>query len=167
MVSLGQKFKKPKTCEKLSHKMIRIVHCKKPLEKTPNIGEMRWCWKSTILQRLWSVWVKNLKCQKHAKNHSTKNIRVVLREKSAPKEHQILEKKDNFETRPSWKGYRPCKRYSLCKMVSLNKKLRMQKTCEKPFYKIIRVVLWRKPLEKTAKIEEMRRSWKSATLQRL
>ena len=41
MVSVGQKLKMPKTCEKKSYKNMRDVLCKKPLEKTPNIREMR------------------------------------------------------------------------------------------------------------------------------
>ena len=41
MVSLGQKLKMPKTCEKPFYKNIKVVLCKKPLEKTSNIREMR------------------------------------------------------------------------------------------------------------------------------
>ena len=41
IVSLGQKLKKPKTCEKRFYKNIRVVLCKKPFEKTPNIREMK------------------------------------------------------------------------------------------------------------------------------
>ena len=41
MVTLGQKLKMPKRCEKPSYKIIRVVLCKKPHEKTPNIREMR------------------------------------------------------------------------------------------------------------------------------
>ena len=41
MVSLGQKLKIPKTCEKRFYKNIGVVLCKKPLQKTPNIREMR------------------------------------------------------------------------------------------------------------------------------
>ena len=37
MISSGQKLKMPKTCEKPSYKIIRVVLCKKPFEKTPNI----------------------------------------------------------------------------------------------------------------------------------
>ena len=36
------------------------------------------------------------------------------------------------------------------------KKLKMPKTCEKPFYNIIRVVLCKKPLEKATNVGEMR-----------
>ena len=51
IVSLGQKLKMPKTCEKPTNKNIRVL-CKKPLEKAQNIGEMRQFAK-------WSVWVKS------------------------------------------------------------------------------------------------------------
>ena len=54
MVSLGQKLKMPKTCEKPFYKIIRIVLCKKPLEKRTNIGEKRQFRKSAMLQRLCS-----------------------------------------------------------------------------------------------------------------
>ena len=40
-VTLGPKLKMPKICEKPFCKNITVVHCKKPLEKTPNIREMR------------------------------------------------------------------------------------------------------------------------------
>ena len=92
------------------------------------------------------------KCQKHAKNHST----IILELFCA----KIFKKWDNHENEPSCKGYNPCKGYSLCKMVSLGQKLKMQKTCEKPFYNNIRVVLCKKPLYKTPNIQEMREEWK-------
>ena len=41
MVSLGQKLKMPKTWEKPFYNNSTLVLCKKLLEKTPNIGEMR------------------------------------------------------------------------------------------------------------------------------
>ena len=41
MFSLGQKLKWPKRCEKHIYNHTRVVLCKKPLEKTPNIREMR------------------------------------------------------------------------------------------------------------------------------
>ena len=45
--------------------------------------------------------------------------------KNRCKKHQIFEKWDDFENRPSYKGYSPCKGYGLCKMVSLGQKLKM------------------------------------------
>ena len=40
MVSLGQKLKMPKRCEKRLYEHIRVVVCKKPLQKTPNIRKV-------------------------------------------------------------------------------------------------------------------------------
>ena len=41
ILSLGQKMKLPKTCEKRFYKHIQVVLGKKQLEKTANIGKMR------------------------------------------------------------------------------------------------------------------------------
>ena len=74
----------------------------------------------------------------------------------------MLNKKTNireireFKKSPSCKGYSACKGYSLCGIVSLGQKLKMSKTSEKPFYKKNRIVLCKKPLEKTPNIREMR-----------
>ena len=76
----------------------------------------------------WSVWVKNYKCQKHVKNYSTRTLEL-LSAKNRSKKHQIFNKWDDFENRPSYKGYNPCKGYSLRKMVSLGQKLKILKTC--------------------------------------
>ena len=62
MVSLGKKLKFRKTCEKRFFNHIRVVLREKPLEKTPNIREMRRFLKvghrAKALAK-WSVWVKN------------------------------------------------------------------------------------------------------------
>ena len=47
--------------------------------------------------------------------------------------------------------------YNLCKMVSLGQKFKMPKPREKPFYKAIKTVLCKKPLEKTPNSREIRR----------
>ena len=39
-----------------------------------------------------------------------------------------------------------CKGYSPCKILTLAQKLKLQKTCQHPFYKSFRVVLSKKPL---------------------
>ena len=49
------------------------------------------------------------------------------------------------------------KGYSLCIIVSLGEKIKLPKTCEKPFYKHIPDVLCKKRLQKTLNIGEMRR----------
>ena len=109
MVSLGQKFKWPKTCEK----------------------------------------------------RSTSTLELFCAKSRCKKKNQILAKWDNFENRPSCKGYR------LCKMVSLGQNFKWQKKFQKRFYKHVRVVLCKKPLQKTPNIGEVRPFWKSAILQRL
>ena len=67
MVSLGQKLKMPKRCEKRLYDHITVVICKKPLQKTPNIEKMeafgkwpkisQYAW--AIAHAKWSYWVKN------------------------------------------------------------------------------------------------------------
>ena len=55
MLSLGQKLKMQKTCDKRLYKHIRLVLCKKRLQKAANISEMRPFWKlakMATMQRL-------------------------------------------------------------------------------------------------------------------
>ena len=75
------------------------------------------------------------------------------------RKHQIFEKWDEFENRPS------CNGYSLCKIVSLGQKLTFKETCDKRFFNHVRLVLCKKPIEKTPNVGEMRRFWKSAIMQ--
>ena len=108
----------------------------------------------------WSVWVENYDSQKHAKNDSLITLELFCA-KNRLRKHQIFEKSDDFENRPS------CKGYGVCKMVSLGQKLKFTKTCEKRFFNHIRVFLSKKALQKTPNIRGMRRFWKSAIVQRL
>ena len=155
----------PKTCEKQSYKIIRVVLCKTPLEKTPSIREIRQFWKLPILQRLLPLQNDQLR----SKTKNSKNMRKPILQdyescsvqKNGWKKHQIFEKWKNFENCPS------CKDYSLCKMVSLGQKYKMPKICQKPSYKIIRVFLCKRPLETTSSTRETRQFWLSAILQRL
>ena len=89
----------------------------------------------------WSVWVKNSNGQKRVKKYSTSTLELFCTKNRGIK-HQIFEKWDHFENRPSWKGYR------LCKMVSLGEKLKWPKTCKKRFCKHVGVVLCKKTAEK-------------------
>ena len=52
-------------------------------------------------------------------------------------------------------GHHP-KGYSPCKILTLAQKLKFQKTVQNPFYKSFRVVLCKKPLQKTLHMREMR-----------
>ena len=85
-------------------------------------------------------------------------------QKTARINHQIFQKSENFENQPSCKGYSPCKGYRFCQMVSLGQKIKMPKTCEKPFYKNIRGFLCKKPLEQTTKYSRKARILKISHL---
>ena len=74
----------------------------------------------------WSVWLKNSKDQKRANNDSASKLELFCAKKRL-KKHQIFEKWDHFENRPSCKGYR------LCKMVNLAQKFKWPETCEKRY----------------------------------
>ena len=103
---------------------------------------------------------QKVKFHNHVKIYSTNNLELFCA-KNRFKKHQIFEKWDHFKNRPS------CKRYSPWKILTLAQKLKLQKTSQNPFYKSFRVVLYKKPLQKTPNIREMRPFWKSAIMQRL
>ena len=107
-----------------------------------------------------SLWLKNKNSKKHVKIHSTNHLQLFCA-KNSFKKHEIFEKWEHFEKRPSCKGYSPCK------ILTLAQKLKFQKTCQNPFYKSFTVILWKKPLQKTPNIREMRTFWKSAIMQGL
>ena len=45
IATLGQRLKMPTTCKKRFYNHIRVILCKKRLQKTPNIRKMRAFWK--------------------------------------------------------------------------------------------------------------------------
>ena len=53
-------------------------------------------------------------------------------------------------------GHHACKGYSPNKILTLAPELKFRKTCQNPFYKSFRVVLCKKPLQKTLNIRELR-----------
>ena len=84
---------------------------------------------------------QKLKMPKTCKNPLYKNSRFVLCKKTARKNtkywrNEIILKIGHFA-----KAIAYAKAIAFAKMVSLDQKLKMQKTCEKPFYKNSRVVL--------------------------
>ena len=87
--------------------------------------------------------------REHCKIHFINHLQLFCA-KNCSKKHQILEKREHFENRPSCKGYSPCK------ILTLDQKLKLQKTCQNPFYKSFTVGLCKKPLENTPNIGEMR-----------
>ena len=158
MVTLGQKLKMPKTCDKRLYKHIRLFLCKKRLQKATNIWEMRPFWKlakTATMQRLWPLqsgqFGSKIKiAKKHAKNGCRSTLQLYYA-KNGPKKQLIFEKWDHFE---NWQKWPLCK--GLCKVVSLGQKLKMPKTWYKTLYKHIRLVLCKKRLQKATNIWEMR-----------
>ena len=73
MVSLGQKLKFPKTCEKRLYNHIRILLRRKRLQKTPIFREMTIFSKSQKLPTMPSVAAKKWS-QKHPKNDATTTL---------------------------------------------------------------------------------------------
>ena len=67
-----------------------------------------------------------------------------------------VQKTARKNTKEHFKNWPSCKGYSPCKILTLGEKLKLQKTCQSPFYKSFRVVLCKKPLEKTPNIREIR-----------
>ena len=103
MVSLGQNLQMPRTCEKPFYNTSAVVLCKKTARKNTKYWKKKTILKIGHLAKAiahakaiafakWSNWVKNYKCQKHAKNHSTRSAELFCA-KNASKKHQILEKK--------------------------------------------------------------------------
>ena len=107
MVSFGQKIKLPKTCEKRFFKHITDVLCKKQLQKTINIPEMRRFWKlekwaqckGCSLCKMVSLGQK-IKLPKTCKNLSTSTLQTFYA-KNSSKKQLIFEKWDDFE---NWKN---------------------------------------------------------------
>ena len=104
-----------------------------------------------------SVWLKNSNGQKRAKNDSTITLGLFCA-KNRCKKHQVFEKWDHLENRPF------CKDYRLCKMVSLGQKFKRPKTCEKGFYKHVRVVLCKKTAWKNTKYSRNETTFKIGDL---
>ena len=81
-----------------------------------------------------------------------KRTRVVLYKRRLEKTANTrkIGRFGKLEKWPLWKGY------SLCKIASLGQSLKLPKTCGKPLYKYIRVVLCKKRSSKKANIRKIR-----------
>ena len=173
-VTLGQKLKISKTCQKKCRVTLEFFLCKTPLQKTPNIRKMvtfsKWP-KLATMRRLYplknrlfgsKIKIVATTCQ----NISTTTLELFCA-KSCSKKHLILKKRQYFQNGQNWP---PCKGYSLCKIVTLSQKLKLSKTSEKHLYNHIRLVPCKNPFQKARNIRKMTTfpKWpKLATMQRL
>ena len=146
ILTLAQNLKFQKTCQNPFYKSFTVVLCKKPLQNTPNIREMRAFWKSVIMQN--PHFGSKIKIPKNMSKSILQIIYSCSVQKTAPKNTKYSRKSEHFENRPSCKGYSPCKIFNLAQ------KLKFQKTCQNPFYKSFTVVLCKKPLQKTPNIRK-------------
>ena len=157
ILTLGQKLKFQKTRQNPFYKSSTVVLCKKPLQKTPNIREMRPCWKSAIMQSLYPMQNPHFGSKiKILKNLSKSILQIIYScslQKPGPKNTKYSTNETIFKIGHHAKAY--------------SQKFKFQKTCQNPFYKSSRVVLCKKPLQKTPNIRKMRPCWKSAIMQRL
>ena len=166
MVSLVQKLKCLKTGKNISISTLELFCAKNRWKKhqifeklddfqnRPSCSGYTPC-KGYSLCKMVSL-VQKLKCLKTGKNISISTLELFCA-KNRWEKHQIFQQSDDFENRPSCKFCSPCKSYSLCKMLSLGQKLKCLRTCKKHIYKHTRVVLSKRPLQKTPNIREMRR----------
>ena len=102
---------------------------------------------------------QNLKFQQTCQDPFYTSFRVVLCKKPLQKNTKYSRNNSILKI-----GHHACKGYSPCKIFTLAQKFKFQKTCQNPFYKSFRVVLCKKPLQKTLNIRDMRAFWKSAIM---
>ena len=173
MIILAQKIKLPKTCEKRFYNHITDVLCKKRLQKTLHIREMRRFWKleKWPLCKGYSlckmvILGQKIKLPKTCGKRFYKDITDVLCKKVLQKTLHIR------EMRRFWKleKWPLCQGYSLCKMIILAQKIKLLKTFEKRFYKHITDLLCKKRVQKNtsySRNETILKIGKMATMQRL
>ena len=96
------------------------------------------------------------------KNMSKSILQIIYScsvQKSPPKNTKYLRNESIFKI-----AHHACKGYSPCKIFTLAQNLKIQKTCQNPFYKSFIVVLCKKQLQRTLNIREMRAFSKSAIM---
>ena len=103
ILALGQKSKFKKTYQNPFYKSFTVVLCKKPLEKRPNIREMRPCWKSAVMQRLYPMQNPHLRSKIKIQRNMSKSI-LQIKSFTVVLCIKQLEKRPNIrEMRPFWK----------------------------------------------------------------
>ena len=132
-----------------NERILKIGHLAKPIADAKGMGFAEWL-----------VWVKNWKSLKNGKSHSTRTFTLLYAENRS-KKHQIFEKWDNFETRPSCKAYSLCKGHSFLKMVSWVRNQKCQKHAKNHSTRGLEMLRGKRPFENTPSTPEMRQFWKS------
>ena len=92
-----------------------------------------------------------IKIPKNMSKSILQTISSCSGEKSAPKNTKYSRSESILKI-----DHHACKGYSPCKILTFAQKLKFKKTCQNPFYKSFRIVLRKKPLQKTLNIPEVR-----------
>ena len=92
-----------------------------------------------------------IKIPKNMSKSILKIINSCSVQKTAPKNTKYSRNESILKN-----GHHACKGYSPCKILTLAQRLKFQKTCQNLFYKSFTVVLYKKRLQKTLNIREMR-----------
>ena len=121
---------------------------RKNIKYSRNVKARYFAW--AIAFAKYSIWPKKFNCLKHVKIDSASLLEIFCA-KSHSKKHQIFEKWDDFENRPSCKGYSLCIGYSVCKILNLGQKCKLPKTCQSRFCKLIKNILCKKTARKNTK----------------
>ena len=108
ILTLRQKLKFQKTCQNQILQIIYTSSVQNTAPKTTKYSKNKTILKIThhakaISHAKSSLPVKNLKLQKHVKIHFTNHLELFC-VKNSSKQHQIFEKWEDFENRPSCKG---------------------------------------------------------------
>ena len=130
----GSKIKNGKKWRKRLCDHFKNVECKKPLQKTPNIGQTR----------AFSKWPKLATMPMQNDQFGSKN---------SSKKHIKFEKREHFH---KGQNLPRCMGYSPSKMISFCQRLKTLKRYEKRLCEHFKNVVCKKPLQKTPNIRKMR-----------
>ena len=156
ILTFSQKLKLKKTCQNPFYKSFTVVLCKKTFPENTKYSRNEIIFKTghhackgfgpcKIL-----TFAQKLKFKKTCQNPFYKSFTVVLCKKNPSENIKYSRNESIFKI-----GHHACKGYSPSKILTLAQKLTFQNTCQNPFYKSFRVVLCKKPFQKTPNIREI------------
>ena len=156
ILTLAQKLKFQKTCQNPFYKSFRVVLCKKKAPKNTKYSR-----NESILKIGHPACKGYSPCkiltfaQKLKFQTTSKSILQIIFSRSAKQTNPKNTKYSRNESILKL-GHHASIGYSPRKILTLAQNLKFKKTSQNPFYKSFRVVLCKKPLQKTLNIREMR-----------
>ena len=163
ILTLAQNLKFQKTCQNLFYNHLQLFCAKTRSKKT------KYSRKESILKiglhgcKGYSPFkILTLAQKLKFKSMSRSILQIIYSfsvQKHAPKNTKYSRNESILKI-----GHHACKAYSPCKILTFAQKLKFQKTCQNPFYKLFTVVLCKNTLQKKLNILEKRAFWKSAIM---